>query len=234
VSPHAGLRERVRGKKYWHDTIYAHSKNNTFRDQLWDGIDIDRSVIALDHDEAALLGLPRSQNFVWDETKGIYIINAYHQLHCIKTLYQVITEADRGQKMSFEYLHLTHCLDALRQEVECVADDSLLYSVEGDVIPVGEGQTLQCRDFAKLDEWALEHYACYTFHNLKPPYFSDGPEKYMNCHKDSEFFPKMREFLGHGEEWQPDYFVNFGPEFPDIASEEDDNLLDDKSDHYSS
>lgn len=58
-----------------------HHKTKT--DQAWESINFDAGMVAIGDDEAESLGLPMSQRFPWDESKGIYLINAYHNLHCL-------------------------------------------------------------------------------------------------------------------------------------------------------
>lgn len=53
------------------------------RDALWGALDISPGTIALSDDFAAQNGLPRSQRFPWDKSKGTYIIGAFHQMHCL-------------------------------------------------------------------------------------------------------------------------------------------------------
>jgi len=65
-----------------HHTDYW-SKNTTVSDALWDEIDTDPMVVALDHNFADTHGLPRSDRFPWDEQKGRYFIKVFHQLHCL-------------------------------------------------------------------------------------------------------------------------------------------------------
>lgn len=53
--------------------------NETLRDELWSPINIDRSVIVLDQEEAERLGLEDTEIFVWNPTKRVYVVNAFHQ-----------------------------------------------------------------------------------------------------------------------------------------------------------
>lgn len=57
--------------------------NETAQNELWDATGYDRGNIALDDEYAKSMDLPRSQRFPWDASKGIYYINAYHNLHCV-------------------------------------------------------------------------------------------------------------------------------------------------------
>lgn len=49
----------------------------------WDTLSFDVGVVALDKDFIKSKSIPESQPFPWDTTKGIYVINAFHSLHCI-------------------------------------------------------------------------------------------------------------------------------------------------------
>lgn len=52
-------------------------------DEAWESIKYYAGTVALDHEYAASMGLPRGQNFPWDDTKGIYFLNGHHGLHCL-------------------------------------------------------------------------------------------------------------------------------------------------------
>ncbi|KAF4628165.1 hypothetical protein G7Y89_g9992 [Cudoniella acicularis] len=55
--------------------------NDTFRDQLWLDINVDDGMIALPDEYVEEMGLPISQRFPWDDSKGIYLLQAYHNIH---------------------------------------------------------------------------------------------------------------------------------------------------------
>lgn len=57
--------------------------DETISNAAWDAIEYYHGTVALEHDYAASKGLPRSQNFPWDDTKGIYFLNGFHNLHCV-------------------------------------------------------------------------------------------------------------------------------------------------------
>jgi hypothetical protein len=67
---------------HYHHTDYW-SKNETLADELWEGIDTNPMVVALTDDFADSHGLPRSDRFPWDESKGRYFVKVFHQLHCL-------------------------------------------------------------------------------------------------------------------------------------------------------
>ena len=48
-----------------------------------DLFDVDTGVVALDLDLMRRQGIPQSQHFPWDDSKGLYVLNGYHCIHCI-------------------------------------------------------------------------------------------------------------------------------------------------------
>ena len=52
-------------------------------DEAWDEINPGHGVVALDHNLAAAQGLPTSMSLPSDSFKGVYILDAYHQIHCL-------------------------------------------------------------------------------------------------------------------------------------------------------
>lgn len=68
----------------FHYTSEYSDDNHTLeeKDALWNAIDISDGYVAITHDEADSLGLPRSKVFPWDVNKGMYVTHGYHALHC--------------------------------------------------------------------------------------------------------------------------------------------------------
>ena len=58
-------------------------ENETLANLAWEDVKDDLGSIALDDHYASSLGLPRAQRFPWDQSKGLYFLNAYHDLHCL-------------------------------------------------------------------------------------------------------------------------------------------------------
>jgi len=194
-------------------TQYSHPplSNNTLRDELWSNIQYDRGMVFVDEDTVFRLGLEEARTFPWDPSKRVYFMNIFHQLHCLRGMYEAFTYIHNGGALE-DYEHWVHCLDALRQDVICVADDGLLSVDEPHVREVGDGHVRQCRNFSKLDEWALEHHACYSFEDVEAPYFVN--QRYANCPRDSPYFEIMRESFGFDEDWEPANPPKTGPTFP--------------------
>jgi len=192
--------------------------NETARDELWEAINVDRSAVVLDQEEAESWGLEATDIFAWDSSKRVYLVNGYHQLHCLKSLYFAVTDDYKDNPRSQNYEHLFHCLDALRKDVICHADDELLFVFETDDPAnfrprVGEGHIRQCRNFSKLEEWALapERNACYHF---ETDVNEDRLINWMRCPPDSPYFQSMKESFEYGEDWQINYTLHLDPMFP--------------------
>lgn len=73
-----------------------------------------------------------------------------------KTFYQL----SRNEKLSYPATHASHCFDAVRQHVMCVADDTPLYTWGQNI--AGDGQLRKCRNWDRLRDWAGENTACYA------------------------------------------------------------------------
>ena len=102
--------------------------------------------------------------------------------------------------------HVEHCLDSLRQDLMCTANDTPMPSLEL-LNGSGEGQMMQCKDFDKLVAWTQdpERNACYkrlTTSDFKPIVHSI--ERYAFCPADSQHFTAMsRYFEEHGHYANP-------------------------------
>lgn len=87
------------------DTAYILESNSstTSRDEMWNSINLDRLVVVLDDEEVEHFGLPKSDPFIWDQTKHTYSISVYHQLHCL--VYESPSKAYRLIYYSVPNLH---------------------------------------------------------------------------------------------------------------------------------
>lgn len=54
-------------------------------DPMWDDELFDFTVgfVALDHKMAKKKGLIPAQNWPWDASKGVYVLKAFHSIHCV-------------------------------------------------------------------------------------------------------------------------------------------------------
>lgn len=60
--------------------------NETLAKKLWDEINIDVGMVALPEEFAVANKLPVAQRFPWDSSRGIYLLNGHHNLHCIVSI----------------------------------------------------------------------------------------------------------------------------------------------------
>jgi hypothetical protein len=108
--------------------------------------------------------------------------------------------AHRGGSQLDDIHHLAHCLDLLRQDIICHADDTPMYTTVGPVKDTGSGQTRRCRDWSKLEAWALENSACYGFIN-ETQGVTHEIDRFKYCPHGSPFAPGMRKYFGLPEDW---------------------------------
>ena len=112
-----------------------------------------------------------------------------------KNLHKAFTDYERGNTQEISRWHIYHCLDILRQDLMCTADDTPMPGVE---LPheVGEGQVRLCRSWNKLTEWTKEpeRQACY--HRITD--FGgvvNKLERYAFCPEDSQYFPVQQAYF---------------------------------------
>jgi len=164
-------------------------------DEAWESMNIDAGAVALTDEYVSKMGLPTSQRFPWDDTKGIYNLNAYHSLHCLKMLRTSLRESQQGREQSTPFEHQLHCVDALRQEVICNADDTPRYTGFQPLKSSGLGQFRQCRNWKDLEAWAAENTACWRYINNTDPNF-DSLERYKFCPEGSPYYAYIHEIFG--------------------------------------
>lgn len=70
---------------WWNTEFSSESADDAQLNKLWDTqIPWESGIIALENEEARVMGLPESQPWPWDSKgKSIYIVNAHHILHCV-------------------------------------------------------------------------------------------------------------------------------------------------------
>ena len=198
---------------YWGENI-------TLADELWESLDTNPVAVALSDEYARGHGLPESARFPWDDEKGLYFIKAIHDLHCIvragqwsgihgvislitaqKVLRQAFINFERGLEQTVSSGHVNHCLDGIRQDVMCKADDTPM-PITMVRHSVGNNQVMQCRDWNKLVAWsyAPERNACFR---LLDDYKEIGHslERHQFCPEGSEYYPVMKEYFEkHGHQ----------------------------------
>ena len=69
---------------YW-NTDYS-MKNHNDSDMLWDVILPSHGFVAMDRDWAKENGWPESMYLPSDKSKGVYLLEAYHHMHCLVSI----------------------------------------------------------------------------------------------------------------------------------------------------
>ncbi|KAJ0418861.1 hypothetical protein BJY00DRAFT_287158 [Aspergillus carlsbadensis] len=182
-SKYANL-HRTQPQPYVLLTDYS-SPNATLSDTLWHSINIDHGVVALPDSFAASHNLRTAQRFPWDTSKGIYILHGFHNLHCLKIIYISLWEYRTAQPQSRSWHHIAHCLDALRRQILCDADDTPRATERRVEVVSGVGQHRVCRDWGELERWAREHTACYK--RPERPGDEVGLRRFMHCPEGSGY-----------------------------------------------
>ena len=143
---------------HW-NTQYS-SINFTLQDRLWNDILPSHGFVAINRHEAAGDNYPESMYLPGDKGKGVYLLEAYHQLHCLKILHKTMRESLTGSEFTWKPgSHLEHCFDYLIQITICNADTTPLYTFGDNT--AGDGQVHKCKDWNTLREYSTRNRACY-------------------------------------------------------------------------
>lgn len=185
--------------------------NLTEDDEIWTKLDIDSGVVLLDDTYSKQMNLPVAQRFPWDHTKGIYLLNVYHGLHCLVCYnprsicsYKPLTTTQRnirgslrefsmGLPQSEDWEHISHCINSLREDLMCQADDTPRWTGYAPMIS-GVDQVRQCRDWKQLEAWTKERNACHKHGATVVGEPGDQLEKWTYCPPGSPYLEKIRKF----------------------------------------
>lgn len=146
----------------WMSEVYSSSDSGSTDavNAAWDQIVPAHGIVAVDHEWAAKHNLPASMSLFSDRSKGVYIIDAYHQVHCLTVIRKTFTELANGQTPSIPTGHSRHCFDSLLQYIVCgTSGDTLLYTWGRNI--TGDRQVRKCIDWNSRKMWAKENTACY-------------------------------------------------------------------------
>ena len=92
---------------------------------------------------------------------------------------------------TYSIYHNMHCLDALREDTICHADDTPRYTTNTSESVSGVGQNRQCRDWNKLEVWVKQFESCWRYldesADRRPQL-----ERYLFCAKDSQYYKRMK------------------------------------------
>ncbi|KUJ09336.1 uncharacterized protein LY89DRAFT_657675 [Mollisia scopiformis] len=170
--------------------------NETVADMAWDSLNMDAAAVALTDEFVLKHNLPPAARFPWDESKGLYYLEGFHNLHCLKLIRRSLSDYRQDKPQSLPKHHINHCLESMRQYVMCKASDLPIAAIEGKTDASRDEQQRQCRSWDALVEWSTdpEREACWamvdeyktTIHNV---------EKFAYCKEESRYYPKMKEYF---------------------------------------
>ncbi|CAD6580425.1 MAG: hypothetical protein ASARMPREDX12_009560 [Alectoria sarmentosa] len=88
---------------HWHTAYSPKGQNHTKSDMLWEQILPSHGFVAVDRQWADDHQWPVSMYLPSDHGKGVYLLEAYHQLHCLRILRKTFWEAveQRPYTLSF-------------------------------------------------------------------------------------------------------------------------------------
>ncbi|CAN9100022.1 unnamed protein product [Alternaria alternata] len=184
--------------EYWHPNA-----SDSDMEAAWDAINTNAMAITLEDGFAKRMSLPPSTRFPWDTERSIYYIKGIHDLHCLKLVRKAIVSKHKGDPRPFNLLHIYHCLDGLRQDIMCTADDTPMPA------PVahqgGDGQLRRCRDWDKLISWATrpDQHACYEFDDYREA--TNTLENFAFCPPESpyrKFQEAYFQYHGHKDAYE--------------------------------
>ena len=90
--------------------------------------------------------------------------------------------------------HIYHCLDALRLEVLCDADDTPRYTGMGQPNKASATHQIRfCKDWDRMEAWAIQNSACWRYFDEKHAP-ADMLDQFHFCPKGSPYFAKTQEF----------------------------------------
>ncbi|CAG8955510.1 hypothetical protein HYFRA_00009461 [Hymenoscyphus fraxineus] len=135
------------------------SVNETEANEAWNYISAGFGIVAVKAEYAKDHGLPDSEIWREDSSKRVYVLEAYHAIHCLRRIRSHYLALLHGNQWGWPIEHDMHCLDSLREYVMCNPDDTLLWTNgHGDV---GHGQNKKCQDWDALRQWAGERTIAY-------------------------------------------------------------------------
>ena len=232
------------------------SPNQNVSDAAWAALSADDGLVALDMAWAEQKGLPASTAlFPWDRTKRLYVLNAYHGIHCVvrsikfhcsrrlcieprlvqkpyycthrhtpplyvpftslkphpqslpnhpskqAQLHRTFREYRDNLSQSHAPEHTNHCLDWLRNDIQCHADDTPLYESNSRRPDIGIGQVRRCRDWSRLQAWAREHHSCYRYGDfVVEDQKQNQVGRFRFCPAGSPYGAKVERYLGEHPE----------------------------------
>ncbi|KAK3388267.1 hypothetical protein B0T20DRAFT_457375 [Sordaria brevicollis] len=142
----------------------------------WEALYNNMSLSLIPPSSASKL-LNKTTHLPGDPKSFVIQLSVFHNFHCLNTLRKLLypskypspihsQHTDRSQhshpQASYEeeVLHLEHCIEGIRQSLQCSADTSALFwewSERRKMMVGNTATTHTCKDWEKVRQWGLEH-----------------------------------------------------------------------------
>ncbi|GIZ40867.1 hypothetical protein CKM354_000418900 [Cercospora kikuchii] len=142
-------------------------------DRAWNKLIKHRYFLIDDSEAREAWGPDYEQYYRYPDTekrKGGYVagLDVLHTLHCVNMLRKALykdyyKEHNHGSK-KFQQYHIDHCLDIVRQNIQCNSDLTLIPTRWWDGMGkngrnfIDSDQVHTCRNFGKIREWAYNKW----------------------------------------------------------------------------
>jgi hypothetical protein len=70
-------------RKIFPQEEFVDETNLTATSTAWEALSGDPGVVALSDEFVSAKGLPTAMRYPWDTTKGVYLLQGFHNLHCL-------------------------------------------------------------------------------------------------------------------------------------------------------
>ncbi|KAH8677622.1 hypothetical protein BX600DRAFT_545367 [Xylariales sp. PMI_506] len=135
---------------------------STTTDAAWAKL-VNNTMIAVPKSDLSRI---KSTSIPIPDTDDMYFagLGVFHELHCLKRIRQYIWKEHYFPNLSenderLNKLHTDHCIEIIRQSIQCHSDTSLftMHWSEGEPEPQADfTQEHACIDFAAINAWAQE------------------------------------------------------------------------------
>lgn len=155
-----------------HENIYRQPASPEV-DAAWDALGINYRAARVPESEALKSGMTPAHVHIREKYGGGYPgnVEGLHHLHCLNLLrealyYNIDYYREKGEgafknKDHIVQLHVSHCVDILRQQLMCMPDVGVLgqvwYDKEAPKAFVDFNTRHQCRNYEDIRKWAEEH-----------------------------------------------------------------------------
>ena len=91
--------------------------------------------------------------------------------------------------------HVIHCLDQLRQDIVCNADDTPRVTTDSVEPGTAVGQVRSCRDWTELEQWAKQYNSCFKYVNQTSRDLEEL-QRYIYCPRGSPYRSEIEKVFG--------------------------------------